>query len=134
MQSLAESDREQRALGDSFYFLEGQLEYSERILAMAKSRIGSMPWIRRESGAWTSQPGDGSMPNSVTPPPGDVMGHAEKRTPQPIGISELNGSPPPPPVRAPIMLTFGRVFITETKSFAALKQLRLVSTAIGRFR
>ena len=87
-----------------------------------------------ESGASTSQPGEGSMPNSVMPPLGDVIGHAEKRTPHPIGNSELNGSPPPPPVFEPMMLTLGIDFITDVKSLAALKQLRLVSTAIGRLR
>lgn len=93
-----------------------------------------MPWMSKESGACTSQPGEGSMPNSVIAPSGDVIGQAENRTPHPIGISELNGSPPPPPVLAPIMLTLGRDFITETKSLAALKQLRLVNTATGLFR
>jgi hypothetical protein len=47
------------------------------------------------------------------------MGEAEKRTDQPLGSSELKGSPPPPPVRAPIISTCGSVFITATKSFAA---------------
>ena len=47
----------------------------------------------------------GSIPNSVCCLFTSSMGDAEKRTPQPLGNSELKGKPLPPPVRSPIVVT-----------------------------
>ena len=65
------------------------------------------------------------MPDSVDLSSGSVIGQEEKRIAHPLGISDENGRPPPPPVRAPTILTCGSDFITATKLLAALKQDRL---------
>ena len=71
------------------------------------------------------------MPNSVIFFEGSYIGHAEKRMLQPLGSSELNGMPLPPPVVLPIMVTPGMSFIIDTKLLAALNVLRFVSTTTG---
>ena len=50
---------------------------------------------------------------------------------QPLGSSAENGMPPPPPVREPMSVTFGKDFMIEAKLLAALKHERLMSRAMG---
>ena len=56
------------------------------------------------------------------------MGLAEKRIDHPQGISDVNGSPEPPPVLSPTMVISGNCFMLFTKSFVALKERRFVNT------
>ena len=62
----------------------------------------------------------GSIPNSICSLLTLYMGDAENRTDQPLGNSDENGKPLPPPVLSPIMVAFGACFITFTKSLVAL--------------
>lgn len=71
------------------------------------------------------------MPASIWRSLQSVIGQAEKRMLQPLGSSAENGMPPPPPVREPMRVTLGNDFITDAKLLAALKQERLMSSAIG---
>ena len=50
---------------------------------------------------------------------------------QPLGSSEENGSPAPPPVLSPTMVTLGQQRMYFTNSLAAEKTLRLVMTTTG---
>ena len=61
----------------------------------------------------------GSIPNSVLLCWLSYIGHAEKRTPHPLGNSLENGIPAPPPVLSP-MIVAPRVFMYFTNSLAAL--------------
>ena len=76
-------------------------------------------------------PSDGSTPNSVRFPAGSLTGEAENLTPQPLGSSDENGIPDPPPVVDPTMVTPGTYFMIDTKLLAAEKVERLQSTTTG---
>ena len=98
---------------------------------MARLRMASVPVAISCGVMSTAKPSVGSTPNSVVWPWASRMEQAEKRMPQPLGSSELNGMPLPPPVVLPITVTPGMSFIIDTKLLAALNVLRFVSTTTG---
>ena len=69
----------------------------------------------------------GSIPSSVDCWRVSYIGHAEKRTDHPLGSSDENGRPAPPPVLSPMIVApHSRIYFTN--SFAALYTPRLVRT------
>ena len=80
----------------------------------------------RKSSCVSDTKWSGAIPCSVHCLLTSYMGHAEKRTPHPLGNSLEKGSPAPPPVWSPMMVTCGKHFMYFTNSLAALNTLRLV--------